>query len=106
MGRPPHQRLQVVGPSKLANHVLIPCNLLGDEVRLKHASCCRKGKGRCLDRNEFVESALRSGPRSSSGRCGLSSTWTSKSPPSSCPMKPQGSDPTKAMSPNAPLPAP
>src|SRR5258708_30823818 len=97
MGRPPHQRLQVVGPSKLANHVLIPCNLLGDEVRLKHPSCCRKGKGRCLDRNEFVESALRSGPRSSSGRCGLSRYCTSKSAPSSVNNKPQCSYPTKSM---------
>src|SRR5260370_16260514 len=100
MGRPPHQRLQVVGPSKLANHVLIPCNLLGDEVRLKHASCCRKGKGRCLDRNEFVESALRRGPRSSSGRCGLSRNCTSKSAPSSCTRKPQGIKPKQPLSPN------
>src|SRR5713101_4514581 len=56
--------------SKLANMLLIPCKLLGDEVRLKHASLSRKGKGRCLDRNAVAESAPMSGQQFSNGCCG------------------------------------
>ncbi len=60
----------VDGKFKLANMLLIPCKLLGDEVRLKHASLSRKGKGRCLDRNAIAESAPMSGQQFSNGCCG------------------------------------
>ncbi len=67
-----HIMLYVDGKSKLAKIALIPCNLLGDKVRLKHASLYQKGKGRCLGRNDLAESAPMSGRVSSNGRCGLS----------------------------------
>src|SRR5260370_40847519 len=65
-----HIMLYVDGKSKLAKIALIPCNLLGDKVRLKHASLYQKGKGRCLGRNDLAESAPLSGRVSSNGRCG------------------------------------
>src|SRR5436305_4972906 len=46
-----------------------------------------------------------SGLRSNSGPSGLSKNCMSKSAPSSCSMKPQGSEPKKSMSPNARWPA-
>ena len=65
-----HIMVYVDGKFKLANMLLIPCKLLGDEVRLKHASLSRKGKGRCLDQRESAERAPMSGRASSNGRCG------------------------------------
>jgi hypothetical protein len=90
-----------VGQSKLAKITLIPCKLSGGQVRLKHTSLSRKGKGRCLDRNAIAESAPMSGRVFSNGRCGLSRSFTSKSDPSSFSTKPQGSEQRKSMSPNA-----
>jgi hypothetical protein len=84
---------------------LIPCKHAGDSLCLKHASLSGKGKGRCLDRNALAESAPMNGRGFGNGRCGLNRSCTSKSDPSSCSTKPQGSEQRKSMSPNVRLPA-
>src|SRR5712692_10519878 len=63
------------------------------------------GKGICLGRNEIAESGQMSGQVSSSGQSGLSRNFMNKFAPSSCFMKPQGSEQKKSMSPSARWPA-
>src|SRR2546426_11138882 len=79
--------------------------LFGELGTLEASVVGSEGRGRCLDQNAIAESAPRSGHKYSNGRCGLSRSCTSKSGPSSCSTKPQGSERKKSMSPNARLPA-
>jgi len=83
---------------KRAKNAPNPCKPVKDSVRLKQASLSRKGKGRCLDRNDLVANVPMSGQASSNGRCGQSKSCMRRSDHSSCFMKPQGSEPKKSMS--------
>ena len=77
--RPHHDILYAVGKSKLANVVLIPCKLLGDQVRFARDRRSIGRQGRCLDRSDLAESGRMSGRAFSNGRCGLSRNCTNKS---------------------------
>ena len=65
---------------KLAKNAPNPCKPVKDSVRLKHALLSRKGKGRCLDRNDLAGRAPMSGRASSNGRSGCAVSVPMKSP--------------------------
>ena len=69
--RPHHNILYAVGKSKLANVVLIPCKLMGDQVRFARDRRSIGRQGRYLDRSDLAESGRMSGRTFSNGRCGL-----------------------------------
>jgi hypothetical protein len=68
--RPHHNILYAVGKSKLANVVLLPCKLLGDQVRFARDRRSIGRQGRYLDRSDLAESGRMSGRAFSNGRCG------------------------------------